>query len=211
MPEETTLLYIADPMCSWCWGFSPQLRRIEQALPQVPVRLVLGGLAPDTDEPMPLEMRAYVQQAWDAVEARTGVSFNRSFWDGHVPEIRRSTYPACRAVVLARASGLERPMFDAIQRSYYREARNPSASEVLADCATEVGLGLSREDFLERLDAPATQEELEQDFHLRRILGANSFPSLAIQRSDRESPGEVLLQGYASAEQVVPVLQAALN
>ncbi|MDH5427723.1 MAG: DsbA family protein, partial [Nitrospirota bacterium] len=25
-----TLIYVADPMCSWCWGFSPVLEEIRR-------------------------------------------------------------------------------------------------------------------------------------------------------------------------------------
>lgn len=220
MQAETALLYVADPMCSWCWGFAPQLRSLETAFPDLPVRLVLGGLAPDTDEPMPAEMRAYVQRAWDAVEERTGARFDRSFWDGHVPDIRRSTYPACRAVILARAEGKERPMFDTIQEAYYMDALNPSADEVLVECAERVGLTLREERFLQRLHAEETQARLEEDFRLRRALGADTFPSLALWRTDRTGidgggkragVGEVLWRGYATAEELIPRIEAELD
>lgn len=204
MTTGTTLLYIADPMCSWCWGFRTQLRLIEEALPNLSVQLVLGGLAPDSEEPMPEEMRAYVQQAWDAVEETTGAAFDRGFWDGRNPDIRRSTYPSCRAVVLARREGKEHAMFDAIQHAYYQEAKNPSNAAVLADCATSVGLGMSREDFLLALDAEETQRELERDFELRRELGANTFPSLALAGSPIPDPGVVFHRGWGTAEELLP-------
>lgn len=191
-------------MCSWCWGFRTQLGLIEDAFPGLPVRLVLGGLASDTKEPMPPDMRAYVQQAWDAVETTTGATFNRQFWDGRNPDIRRSTYPSCRAVVLARREGKERAMFDAIQLAYYQEARNPSNADVLADCANTAGLTMSREDFLEALDAQETQAELEQDFTLRRALEANTFPSLALAGDDFSGSGVVLHRGWGTAEQLLP-------
>ena len=63
------LVYVADPLCSWCYGFRPTLDRIEAL---GPVRYVMGGLAPDDDQPMDPAMRTYVQRAWDAVEARVG-------------------------------------------------------------------------------------------------------------------------------------------
>lgn len=191
-------------MCSWCWGFQTQLRLIEQALPELPVRIVLGGLAPDTDEPMPPDMRAYVQQAWEAVEQTTGAAFDRRFWDGRNPDIRRSTYPSCRAVVLARREGKERAMFDAIQRAYYQEARNPSNADVLADCASSLGLEMSREDFLQALNAEATQAELEMDFTLRRALDANTFPSLALCGDAFPGAGVVVHRGWGTAAELLP-------
>ena len=85
-----TLYYVADPMCSWCWGFQPVLGRVKAALPEeVTLRYVMGGLAKDTDEPMPEETRAYVQNAWREVSATTGARFNWDFWSRCKP--RRSS------------------------------------------------------------------------------------------------------------------------
>jgi len=46
---QKELIYFVDPMCSWCWDFSPVILSISQAFPgRVPVRVVLGGLFPGT-------------------------------------------------------------------------------------------------------------------------------------------------------------------
>ena len=46
---QKELIYFVDPMCSWCWGFSPVILSISQAFAgRVPVRVVLGGLFPGT-------------------------------------------------------------------------------------------------------------------------------------------------------------------
>lgn len=212
MQPGTTLLYIADPMCSWCWGFGSQLRLIEEAFPELPVHIVLGGLAPDTEEPMPDAMRAYVQQAWDEVEATTGASFDRRFWDGRNPDIRRSTYPSCRAVILGRRFGKEHAMFDTIQHAYYQEARNPSNADVLADCAESIGLEVRRSDFLRLLDGEDVQAELERDFQLRRALDANTFPSLALGNGDVGTGqlGVVIHRGWGTAQDLVPQIAGHL-
>ena len=92
------LYYVADPMCSWCYGFALEWKRAKDQL-ALPVRLVMGGLASDSDEPMPAEMREYVQSAWRSVAQTTGAGFNHEFWERCTP--RRSTYPSCRAVLAA--------------------------------------------------------------------------------------------------------------
>lgn len=56
---HATLYYIHDPMCSWCWGFTPIWQKIRAQLPaDLPVVYLLGGLAPDSDDPMPQSMQA---------------------------------------------------------------------------------------------------------------------------------------------------------
>jgi len=173
-----TLLYVTDPMCSWCFGFAPVLAGVQAELARgVTLRMVLGGLAPDSTEPMPEELKIYIQEAWRAVEARSGVRFEWSYWERNSP--RRSTWPACRAVLAAGERGPE--MFAAIQHAYYREARDPSRGEVLLEVAAE--LGFEPTAFAERLESPEVADLLRRDFLLRDRLGASSFPSLGLERN----------------------------
>lgn len=177
------LYYIHDPMCSWCWGFAPTWRRIRAALPSdLKVEYVLGGLAPDTDQPMPAEMRAYLQQTWQTIAARLGTEFNFAFWDRCQP--RRATYPACRAVIAADRQGAGEAMIEAIQRAYYLQARNPSDDDTLIALAGETGL--DRDAFAQDLRDPGTAAELARQVALARALGAAGFPSLVYQAATGE-------------------------
>jgi putative protein-disulfide isomerase len=175
-----TLYYVHDPMCSWCYAFQPAWSELKRRLAQqVIVQGVLGGLAPDTDAPMPDATRAYVQANWRRImEVVPAIQFNFDFWTRCQP--RRATYPACRAVIAAAIQGteFEEPMIDAIQRAYYRDARNPSDPATLQDLAREIGLDTSR--FAEALNSPATQAELLRQIEFSRRIGARGFPSLVL-------------------------------
>ena len=89
-------------MCSWCWGFRPIWTEIKTNLPQeIEVKYLLGGLAPDSDEPMPKQMQSDISGYWRRIQQHIpGTKFNFDFWDKCEP--RRSTYPSCRAVIAAR-------------------------------------------------------------------------------------------------------------
>jgi len=175
-----TLIYVHDPMCSWCWGFEPTRRAIFAALPQeMAVRRLLGGLAPDSEAPMPEAMRAGLQQTWRRIAAMIpGTRFNFDFWKNNTP--RRSTYPANRAVIAARLQGEDQDpaMTAAIQRAYYLEARNPSDDSTLIELAGEIGL--DRERFAADLAAASTHAALLDEITLSRSMGIDSFPSLAV-------------------------------
>lgn len=170
-----TLYYIHDPMCSWCWGFSPTWPQIRAQLPaKLPVVYLLGGLAPDTDVPMPLEMQAKLQQTWHTISQRLGTRFNFDFWTLCQP--RRSTYPACRAVIAAQQQDAGEAMISAIQHAYYLDAKNPSDDTTLVELAKD--LGLDADHFAKRLNEPATQHELVRQIAQGKVLGAQGFPSL---------------------------------
>ena len=77
------LYYFLDPMCSWCWAFRPALRKIEVGLPDgLELIRILGGLAPDTDEPMAEAMRIKLQAIWRTIQERVpGTEFNFQYWE----------------------------------------------------------------------------------------------------------------------------------
>jgi len=175
-----TLIYIHDPMCSWCYGFGPALAALRAGLPSdLGYRRLLGGLAPDCAEAMPEAMRLQIQETWRRIEGRIpGIRFNHDFWTRCTP--RRSTYPACRAVIAARAQDptLDEAMTAAIQRAYYQEARNPSERETLIALAGEIGA--DQVAFAAALDAPATLVTLDQELALTQALRVSGFPSLVL-------------------------------
>ncbi len=197
------LYYVLDPMCSWCWGFKASFAQLLELLPHdIAIRYVMGGLAVDSDQPMPEETRAYVQQAWRDVHARTGAEFNHDFWTNCQP--RRSTYPACRAVI---AAGLQNPaiiphMIEGIQRAYYLQASNPSDLDTLLDVAMEAGL--DRAQFEQDINSEHTASLLQEDFALRRKLGVRSFPSVLIEIDDEV---HWVANGCLTIEQMLTNLQ----
>lgn len=178
--SEATLYYFHDPMCSWCWGFRPAWHELRDALPpQVTVRYVTGGLAADSDVPMPLQQREFLQHTWRRIQREiSGTGFNFDFWRLCTP--RRSTYPACRALIATRmlAPETEPDMLLAIQRAYYLQARNPSDDEVLIALAVECGL--DHDDFSSALNSAECCRLFEEELALCRRYDIISFPSLVL-------------------------------
>ena len=178
------LVYVHDPMCSWCYGFENTRRQIFEALQgRLPIERLLGGLAPDSDEPMAESTRMMIRQAWQRIEQMIpGTVFNFDFWENNQP--RRSTYPSNRAVIAARRQGeaYDEQMTARIQQGYYREAKNPSDDQVLTELAAEIGLDAAR--FAEDLADDSTQQDLIAEISRSRAMGIDSFPSLAVADDD---------------------------
>ena len=181
------LYYVHDPMCSWCWGFRPALERLLAGLPPyIAVERLLGGQAPDSQQSMSAPMREQLQQTWRRIQERIpGTRFNFDFWTRCSP--RRSTWPACRAVIAARRQdpAFDWAMTDANQRAYYLDARNPSDAETLIALAGEIGA--DRTAFARDLDAGETHQALEQEMARARGLGVDSFPALVLDCSGSRS------------------------
>ena len=179
------LYYAHDPMCSWCWAFRPALLDLLGSLPnEIEVIRLLGGLAPNDKETMSKETRLFVQGHWQRIEQQVPkTKFNYDFWLKCEP--RRSTYPACRAVIAARYQGEE---FDLemtlpIQATYYLQARNPSLTSTLIELSEEIGLDKAK--FALDIRSEETDEILRQEIKQSRRLGLNSFPGLLMEREDK--------------------------
>ena len=176
---KPVLYYIHDPMCSWCWGFKNSWEAMQAQLSEkLDIRYVLGGLAPETQEPMPMDMREMLEQTWHRVSEKTGARFNYDFWRNNTP--MRSTYPACKAVLLARDAGKELAMIAAIQALYYQQAGNPSDYEQLYLLAEKTGMDV--EVFKPAIHAVGTQQRLLQEIMFAESLGAQGFPSLVLEK-----------------------------
>ena len=202
---KPVLYYLYDPMCSWCWGFKPVWDTVKARLQgEVDIVYVVGGLAPETEEPMDAEMRTYLQQAWRKITDITGVEFNHDFWRLNTP--KRSTYPACKAVLVARQSGLEQQMFMAIQQLYYQQAGNPSEYENLYRLAEE--LGLKRQQFIEQIHSEEIAALLQQEIILAEQLGARGFPSLVLLK---DKTAHFIEHSYTDVEENLKMIRALLK
>jgi putative protein-disulfide isomerase len=187
VPESgspAVLYYVHDPMCSWCYAFAPVWENVSHALKTtVLIRTVLGGLAPDTKSPMPTDMQSRIKSTWKTItNVVPGTEFNHDFWTLCTP--RRSTYPACRAIIAAREQGadLEPKMIAAIQSAYYREARNPSLPETLIDLAGEIALDTKR--FGVFLAGEDCENTLQEEVRHAITLGIRGFPTLMLHKNN---------------------------
>ncbi len=195
-------LYIADPMCSWCWGFAPVIARIAAEYgDKAPVRLIAGGLRIGTTEPMDARARDYVRHHWGQVQAMTGQPFDFAFFDRR--NFIYDTLPACRAVVALRNLAPERvlPSFAAIQRAFYAENRDVTRIDVLADIAAAAGI--DRETFLAVYASDEIGESLAADLAAVKALDVSGFPALL---AADEGGAAFLTVGYRSFAALQPLI-----
>ena len=200
------LIYFADPMCSWCYGFSSVIDQVRQAYGwALPVRVVMGGLRPGTDTPMTEEAKASIAGHWRHVHDASGLPFDAAVLqrDGFIYD----TDPAARAVVAARRHGgedLAARYLSAAQRAFYAENRDVTQAEALGDLAED--FGLDRNAFLADWASDEVKQETWRDYALSQNAGVKGFPTL-IGGPNAEGVYGVVTRGYAPGEQVLAVLK----
>lgn len=198
------LIYVADPMCSWCWGFSPVIEAIQERFgPALPIRLILGGLRPGTTKPMDEVTKTEIRQHWEHVQQASGQPFDYGFFEraGFVYD----TEPAARAVVVMRRRGMDQAL-DYLKRvhgAFYAHNRDVTDAAVLAELTS--GAGISTDDFLQTLRSDEVRQETWQDFALIQQAGIRGFPSLLAGVGEGHAYSIVTL-GYQPAERILPPL-----
>jgi putative protein-disulfide isomerase len=194
---EGRLVYVADPLCSWCYGFGPQLEDVLARHPDIALELVMGGLRAGNTEPMSPAFRDMLRGHWGHVSQLTGLEFSDAIFerDGFVYD----TEPPCRAVVAARSLDPRRALvlMKAIQSAFYREGRDVTVPATLAAIAAECGYDAAS--FSTALASPAMREATHADFARAREWGVTGFPTLALARGDALY---LLTAGFATGDVV---------
>ena len=150
------LVYFADPLCSWCYGFGPQLWAVLEKHPGTELDLVMGGLRPYNMQLMSPAFKDMLRGHWNHVHEASGLPFATGILarDDFVYD----TEPACRAVVAARTLDATRAFtcFKAIQVAFYRDSRDMTRPGALADVAVESGYAF--DEFAATLESEAMRE-----------------------------------------------------
>lgn len=195
------LIYVGDPMCSWCYGFGPEIEALDKRF-DFPTRVIAGGLRPGpAAQPLDAALRATLLHHWEAVAERTGQPFEPSgldregwLYDTLVPDT---------AVVVMRQHNPEAVLrfFGRLQRAFYAEGVD------VTDPGEYPGLvndfDVDPDEFVEALTSDRARKATYEDFGQARGLGANGFPALYLRAGD-----EVFLvsRGYAPYDMLEPAL-----
>jgi putative protein-disulfide isomerase len=137
---DREIIYVGDPMCSWCWGIAPELQDLQERHPELPFKVIVGGLRPGPHaEPMDDRLAAFLGHHWREVSARSGQPFDHSILERR--DWVYDTEPACRAVVAMRRLDPPRawPLFKRLQRAFYAEGILLNDPEVYPQLVEEVG------------------------------------------------------------------------
>ena len=197
-------IYFADPMCSWCYGFSPVIQQIATHFEgRLPVRLVMGGLRAGNREPMREKDRNYIRSAWKAVNEASGQPFDEAFFEREA--FTYDTEPACRAVVTMRRLAPDQALaFNRrVSAAFYAHNRDVTDDDVLADIGAEAGQ--DRGAFLAELQSEDCRNETFGDFLTAKQSGVEGFPLLAAGAP--ESGYALVTQGFRPIDGLVEAIE----
>jgi putative protein-disulfide isomerase len=206
VPEHNNLIFVGDPMCSWCWGIAPALEELRRycAKQNLAFVIVVGGLRPGGGTPWNDNFKDFLRHHWGEVEKRSGQTFGTALLDKEYFDY--DTEPACRAVVVARAmlhatdpdGARLLGFFTAIQKKFYVDSQDPTELAFYADICGAAGLDFAQ--FSAGFESEQFRGETGGDFELSRGWGVRGFPTVIVQQG---TSGQMIATGLATAEQMI--------
>ena len=203
------LIYVADPMCSWCYGFAKPLDALlAQPGTAAPLQraLVMGGLRPFTTDTMAPERVNELVGHWQHVAEASGQPFTQAPHTAmHAQGFVYDTEPASRAIISVRTHWpkLVWRYLKAVQHAFYAEGKNVTQPEVLADVAD--ALGIPRADFARVFASQEMRDATLADFAQAQSWGIRGFPALIAEHGDHL---HLVGQGYMPIDALRERLEA---
>lgn len=185
LDAETEIIYVGDPMCSWCWGISPSLNRLQRvaAANGIAYRTVLGGLRPTDSEKWTPQFQDFLRHHWEEVSARSGQPFNYDLLSAD--HFQYNTEPSCRGVVTARTMNpsVEARFFELTQHRFYVLNEDPAEVDFYKPICKE--LGLDFEQFARLFPSAEMKAATQADFQLNRQWGVSGYPTILVRKGEK--------------------------
>ncbi len=199
--SSSTLFYIGDPMCSWCYGMEDVLKDVQKysSLNNIKFQTILGGLRSSGQVLWDDNFKSFLKNEWTKISATTGKSFSFSIFD--LKNYDYDTTPACKAVLIAKILSKNNQkivleFFSKIQNKFYALSQDSKNLEFYKTICEE--LKLDFKEFSKLFEDDLIDKNLKDEFTFARSL-SSSFPSLIFVNENSKIAISI---GYSNFETV---------
>jgi putative protein-disulfide isomerase len=185
-PKPGKLIYVYDPLCGWCYGFSTTMKKLSAEYQDTFEFEVISGGMMTGDRVGPLsQMSSYIKKSYKRLEDMTGIKFGKPY----LKMLDEGTYisnslPPSIALMIVKTMNPEKSLAFAhdLQAALYLDGKDLNKSEVLSDLAEKYGY--NKVEFEAMLKNPSYEALAKQDFNKVSNWGISGFPTLLYQNSD---------------------------
>jgi putative protein-disulfide isomerase len=187
-PEDKPVLYyIYDPLCGWCYGFSPVIQKVQQEYnPQLKIRVISGGMVRGSRVAPLSTIAPYIQGAYKDVEKLSGVQFGAPYlavlfgkgdriMDSHPPSVLH-TYLSEQ--LPDRATEIS----SRIQNLIYQDGLDPASPafrQALAD-----SLKIDAASLEAAFQSAEFQQKTDEGYRLCEKLGITGYPAVIMYKNN---------------------------
>ncbi len=199
--DNMKLIYVGDPMCSWCYGIAPEWQKLKADYKdKVQIDYVMGGLRPYFDKPIS-EMKDFLADHWKHVHEASGQEFSYGILDRS--DLNYDTEPPSRAVVVIKELKPDAvgDFFVEIQKLFYVQNKDMNQSESYHGILNT--MGIATDAFDNMFHTKEIKEATKAEFDNAKLLGVTSFPTVLLQIGDEQY---IVTQGYSTSDKMSKII-----
>ena len=183
MTKGAQLIYLMDPQCGWCFGYSGTIQEIAAHYKddeRLKLELVTGGLfhpALATGPELAEEKRPIAAR----VSRAFGVTFSEDYFTNVLGSGRLDSLVPCQAINAAKikAPGTEFEFAGRLISAAFTQGRNISDLSVCLDIAGETGFDIGEIETM--LTSTKVMDLTDESFYFAKQVGTG-FPSLFLRK-----------------------------
>ena len=184
--NTTTLHYIYDPLCGWCYGAAPLVKAAREILN---VRPHGGGMMTgEHRQAVTPQLREFVKPHDARIAHLSGQRFGESYLDGLLRDtdaVFDSEPPTAAMLAAEDIAGRGLDMLAQLQVAHYAEGRRIAERAVLIEVATTIGLDPATfAEALDRHSGEAVQAHINETRAFMAQVGAQGFPTFVLETSE---------------------------
>jgi putative protein-disulfide isomerase len=208
--EKPQLMYVYDPLCGWCYGFSPVVQQLKNRYAgQVTWSIYSGGLAIG-ERAIPIKEKfSYIKGALQTVANTTGVEFG----DGFRQLLEEGSYiynsePPCVALTVVKSLQGEDPIAFAhdLHHVFFYEGKSLNELETYLPLVEKQGVDISA--FVNYFNTDEARRKTHEEFRFVHEIGISGYPALVLVNGEQ---GYLLASGYQKYEPLVNAIDKLLQ
>ncbi|MFY8021532.1 MAG: DsbA family protein [Bacteroidia bacterium] len=180
MNAKPQIIYVFDPMCGWCYGFSNTIKEAEQKYSaDFDFKIISGGMVLGEREGPIGEFANYILSAYPKVEEYSGMKFGQPYIDQLKTQslYTSSLLPSIALCIVQQMDSTKAIQFaSAMQKAHFQNGKNLSDSASYEPILMD--LGLDKNHFFLQLQSGSFLEEAQKGFAASHYLGVNGYPAV---------------------------------
>lgn len=208
--EKAKLFYFYDPLCGWCFGFSPVIKALEEKFKEeVEFEAISGGMVLG-DRVQPIRnMHSYLKDAMPRLEEMTGVKFGEAYMEiFEEGSIALSSEMPCIAMTVFKSmtSSSSIQFASALQNELYIHGKDLNELDNYKTIANQ--FNLPWDVFSEKMKSDLYKTKTYEEFTTSQEMGINGFPSVVLQVGEK---GYLIARGYRNQIEMEAVINEIIK
>lgn len=181
------LIYVYDPICGWCYGFTPVIQQLQQQYGQeMEFEILSGGMLLNANRRAASAMYTYIQDAHKRVEETTGITFGPAFLDGYLQtdDMMDSEKPSIALTVFKQYQPENAISFaHDMQSALNYEGKSLNDDQTYITLAEKYKLPV--QEFLDKMKDDEHRYTTHEEFNMVQQWGITGFPAAILDNGEQ--------------------------